>query len=135
MLRRLDPGPRNLAIVLRAKAPGSLREEAERHAREYDDVRDRSVPSIGPRRDDHDLRNDERTGAHRPPPLRPSEEEDRGYDQQRRSQEPEHAQRPIDLLRQLRNPGNSQRLRGTHQMDEPVDNEENREEEFHESLG
>ena len=72
---------RNLAIVLRAKARGTLRQKAEGDAHERDNIRDRPVPGIAPRRKDHNLRHDDRTGACHPPPLRPVEEEDRGQEE------------------------------------------------------
>jgi hypothetical protein len=56
---------------------------------------------------------------------------DRCCDKQCRRQEPTHAQRPIIRLRELRHTGKSKRLRGAHQMNKPVENKENREENFH----
>jgi hypothetical protein len=80
-LRRLDPGLGNLAIVLRAKARGTLRQKAEGDGHERDNIRDRPVSGIAPRRKDHSLRHDDRTGAYHPPPLRPDEEEHRGQEE------------------------------------------------------
>jgi hypothetical protein len=71
----------NLATVLRAKARGTLRQEAEGDAQERDNIRDRPVRGIAPRRKDHNLRHDDCTGAYHPPQLRPGEEEDRGQEE------------------------------------------------------
>lgn len=72
---------RNLAIVGRAKARGTLRQEAEGDAHERDNIRNRPVPGIAPRGEDHNLRHDDRTGACHPPSLRPGEEEERGQEE------------------------------------------------------
>ena len=44
------------------------------------------------------------------------------------------AERPSHLLRQLRNVSDAERLRGSDQMNEPVDHQKDREEDFHECM-
>ena len=62
--------------------------------------------------------------------MRPGEEEGRGQEEPYRSQKPQDAERPSNLLRQLRNVSDAERLRSSDQMNEPVDHQKDREEEF-----
>ena len=85
-------GVRSLASVLCSKSRVALRQEADGDAHERDNIRSRPVPGIEPRRYDDNLRNDDCSRAHHPPPLRPGEEEDRGHEEQCRTQKPKDAE-------------------------------------------
>ena len=121
----------HIALVRRPQAGWSLSQEPKAHAHEGDEIAERPELCVAPRGDDRQHRDDNRARADRPPPARPHEQRSGCSEKQQRGHQPEHPQKRRYWLCQLRQLGPSERLGKTEQVDEAVDDEDDREGDGH----